>query len=178
MIEHFYNTLEGENWFDYENVYRDAVNSAKDGAVFVEVGSWKGKSAAFMAVEIINSGKKIQFYSIDDWSLGGTKEEFYKNIEPVKEYIGVIDSISWEAARIFADNSIDFCFLDGAHDYDGVKKDISAFMPKVKIGGIMAGHDYTPAMDADNQVYFAVNEMIGAKNISLINNVWLYERNI
>ena len=64
-MEHFFNKIEG--WFSFGELYRDAVYNAKDGDVFVEVGSWKGRSAAFMAVEIINSKKKIDFYCVDSW---------------------------------------------------------------------------------------------------------------
>lgn len=59
-MDHFYTTIE-PNWMDYEEIYRQMVKYAKDGDHFVEVGSHMGRSAAFMAVEIINSGKKITF---------------------------------------------------------------------------------------------------------------------
>ena len=38
-----------------------------DNAHFVEVGTWQGNSAAYMAVEILNSGKNIQFDVYDIW---------------------------------------------------------------------------------------------------------------
>ena len=43
------------------------VEKFSSGSKFVEVGSWKGKSAAYMAVEIINSKKKITLDCIDTW---------------------------------------------------------------------------------------------------------------
>ena len=57
-MEHFYYHI-GENWFNYQDLYNQMVNYFPDGAHFVEVGSWKGRSSAFMAVEIINSNKKL-----------------------------------------------------------------------------------------------------------------------
>jgi len=57
----------------FANRHEDAVKAASDGAVFVEVGCWKGKSACFMGVEIINSAKKIDFYCVDHWA--GTRGE-------------------------------------------------------------------------------------------------------
>ena len=38
--------------------------------------------------------------------------------------------------------SLDFCFIDADHAYESVSKDIDAWRPKVKRGGILAGHDY------------------------------------
>lgn len=175
-MEHFYQGLGGEAWFDYENTYMRAVLDAKDGDRIVELGAWKGHSAVYMAVEIINSGKKITFDTVDNWSLGETRDEFFKNIEPVKDYVNVIEGISWESAKLYKDKSISFCFIDAAHDYESVKKDILAFLPKIKNGGIIAGHDYVANMDEWNQVYTAVNEVIGENNITLIKNVWIYEK--
>jgi len=176
LMEHYYQELDGENWFDFQDIYRDAVINAKDNSRFVEVGAYKGKSSVYMAVEIINSGKKINFDCIDNWSLADTREEFIKNIAKVRGYINVIDMISWDAAELYDSNSIDFCFIDGAHDYESVKKDIIAFLPKMKKGGLITGHDYVEIMDKDNQVYKAVNEVLGQINISLIRNVWIYEK--
>lgn len=49
---------------------------------------------------------------------------------------------SLDAAAMFADASIDFVYIDGAHEYDDLKADIIAWGPKVKNGGIIAGDDY------------------------------------
>ena len=58
-MEHFYRNIPG--WFSYEYVYKDIVEQADDDSLFVEIGSYKGMSTAFMSVEIINSGKKYSF---------------------------------------------------------------------------------------------------------------------
>lgn len=49
---------------------------------------------------------------------------------------------STEAAKHFADESLDFVFIDGDHSYTGCKTDIDAWLPKVKKGGLLCGHDY------------------------------------
>lgn len=174
-MEHFYQNLEGENWFDYEDVYRDAVIRGKNGDVFVELGSWRGKSSVFMAVEIINSKKDIKFYCVDNWSQGDTREDFLNNTMLVNDYIFLIDMLSWDASERFQDRSVDFCFIDAAHDYKSKRKDIEAWLPKMKPGGIISGHDYTPNMDGYNRTYDAVNDVLGKQNIKTIKNVWLYE---
>ena len=64
-MKHFYEEIEG--WFQFSKPYLEAVASARDGAVFVELGCWKGRSASFMGVEIVNSGKAIEFNCVDHW---------------------------------------------------------------------------------------------------------------
>jgi Methyltransferase domain len=51
-----------------------------------------------------------------------------------------MDSVA--AAAWFDDRSLDFVYLDGDHSLAGCTRDIAAWAPKVKVGGILAGHDY------------------------------------
>merc|ERR1712151_1118631 len=43
----------------------------------------------------------------------------------------------------FADNTLDFIFVDARHDRKGVLQDLKVYWPKLKEGGVIAGHDYT-----------------------------------
>ena len=172
-IPHFYQKIEG--WFDFQDIYKSAVDKY-DNAHFVEIGSWKGKSAAFMATEIANSNKNIKFDCIDTWK--GSEEHqqdpdiikyhdilpiFLKNTEPVKNYINPIHLDSIAASKLYADKSLDLVFIDASHDYENVKNDIIHWLPKIKLGGIIAGHDIN--MDGVNK---AVTEMLITFNTSNI----------
>jgi hypothetical protein len=178
IMEHFYYSTEGEDWFTYPNLYAQIVQTAPQKAHFVEVGVWKGRSAAFLAVEIINSGKIITLDLVDTWD-GSIEhqplqedvfEVFKKNINPVLPYVNIKRMDSLAAALTYSDESLDFVFIDAAHDYDSVKSDILAWLPKVKPGGFLAGHDY-PTWDG---VTRAVNELIGENNIEAAESCWLY----
>jgi predicted O-methyltransferase YrrM len=48
---------------------------------------------------------------------------------------------SLEASKLYANKSLDFVFIDASHEYEDIKNDIIHWLPKVKIGGILAGHD-------------------------------------
>jgi hypothetical protein len=67
---------------------------------------------------------------------------------------------SLEAAEEVEDNSLDFVYIDGNHSYNSVKEDIDAWMPKVKAGGFLGGHDYYFEDTAFIGVIQAVNEFI------------------
>jgi cephalosporin hydroxylase len=167
-VNHFYVDI-GEDWFSYPNLYSEMV-SRVDSGVFVEVGSWKGRSASFMGVEIINSKKAISLFCVDTW-LGSSEhqnmdcvrnntlyEEFLSNISPINDVITPLRMPSLEASRLFDDESIEFIFLDASHDYDDVLADIKAWYPKVKSGGVIAGHDYYPNGEHWQGVMKAVKE--------------------
>lgn len=53
-------------------------------------------------------------------------------------------------AKSFEDASLDFVYLDARHDYKGVLHDLNAYWPKLRRGGIMAGHDYIVASEHTN----------------------------
>jgi hypothetical protein len=185
-MKHFYKNVPGH--FNYENVYDDMIiftppNSPEK---YVEIGAWKGKSVSYAAVEIINSGKIITIDSVDTWE-GSPGEpvlmnddsvknntlydEFIENIEPVKHVVNPIKMPSVEAAKQYADNSLFFVFIDGSHLYEAVKEDILAWLPKVKSGGFIGGHDIDQTEEF-NGVRAAVDEIIGVRNIKLYNKGW------
>ena len=57
------------------------------------------------------------------------------------DYITILRGISWEMATNIPDKSLDFCFIDADHRYSGVTRDIFAYLPKIKQGGWISGHD-------------------------------------
>jgi hypothetical protein len=58
---------------------------------------------------------------------------------------------SSEAASLMADES-DVVYLDARHDFRSVSEDIRIWWPKVRPGGILAGHDYLLGYDHDTLI--------------------------
>ena len=81
-------------------------------------------------------------------------------MKPVEKYYKSIRKNSIEAADQFEDESLDFVFIDASHEYEDVKKDIQIWLPKIKKGGILAGHDYYIGYDYFPGVKAAVNECL------------------
>jgi predicted O-methyltransferase YrrM len=50
--------------------------------------------------------------------------------------------LSAEAATMFENGSLDFVYLDADHSFESAWQDLSVWYPKVRIGGILAGHDF------------------------------------
>lgn len=134
-----------EGWFDFDNIYDLAVRRSGLEASFCEIGAYKGKSTCFMAERLrLSPEKSVKFTTIDLWEWGGADVygEFSANMRRAGVTVDARRVRSPEAATAFADGSLDFVFIDGAHEREAVERDIQGWWPKVKPGGLMAGHDY------------------------------------
>ncbi len=116
--------------------------------VGVEVGVAEGKFSEVLA----KYGAKLS--CVDTWGVGDddrskqigqnqANQRYDEAQERLKPYgCSLLKMKSMEAIPKFADNSLDFVYLDGAHDFDYIMEDVIAWSRKVKPGGIVAGHDY------------------------------------
>ncbi len=152
-------------WMDYEDIYREAVLAAPDGAHFVEVGVWQGRSLCYLAEVMLACGKQLRLDGIDPFrNFPGGKTGYPAELRPLVtghswldvvsanlrrqgmlDYVNLIQAASPAAAGLYADGSLDFVWIDGAHDRASVEADCRAWWPKLRRGGTLAGHDYQQA---------------------------------
>lgn len=187
-MKHFYQNIPG--FLDFEDFYKHMIdNELQDGAHVVEIGCWKGRSAAFLAVEIINSGKNIKFDCVDPWEdywyendfhtienrdskfVGSLYEQFLENMRPVENYYTPLRMPSVEAAALYENKSLDMVLIDGDHGYGSVREDILAWLPKVKLGGVLAGDDYK--VNTHPGVIRATHELL--KPLQISGTTWIYK---
>jgi len=146
-----------EGWFGDKDieVYRKIVSFLPEGSSMAEVGVWKGRSLC--SLEDIIKNRSLSVTAVDNFA-GSIAESviaemaqkenikltFQKNIinYGLQNNIVVIDKPSEEAAKLVADDSLALIFIDADHTYDSVSQDISFWLPKLKAGGIIAGHDF------------------------------------
>ena len=119
----------------------------------VEVGVQRGD----FAEKIITGIPGLTYYGVDAWqcykgygdiiasrhgqsSFDRLYEEAKNRLEPLGAKL--IRNWSTEAAKEFADESVDFVYLDGNHQFEFVTADIAAWLPKIKKEGMICGHDY------------------------------------
>lgn len=147
-------------WSDFLRVYDEALDrAANHPSVFVEIGAFLGRSAAYMGGEIGRRMAPVTFFTVDPWIAGPWTEPsiqveiekaggnlfhlFQRNISRAGawDWVKPLQMTSVEAAKLFDDRSVDFFFEDGCHEYEYVKASLDAWRPKMKPSGVMAGHD-------------------------------------
>jgi hypothetical protein len=137
--------------------------------------------------EIILRESKVRLlYSIDPWK--EFKEASYKDVANLsqneqdlvydaavkrlavyKDRSSILRKTSLEAVREFQDGQLDFAYIDAQHSYEACKEDILAWWPKVKVGGVLAGHDYLDGEIPEGifGVKQAVNEFAAKNKLKL-----------
>jgi predicted O-methyltransferase YrrM len=144
-------TEEIPGWFNFADLYDEAVATAAPGDTLVEVGVWHGRSLIYLAHAARGSGKRLVIHGIDhflgDDSTGPAPTDLYEICQRNLEAAGVADLVNLQAlgsfcaSGFFSDASLHFVFIDAAHDEASVRSDITHWLPKIKPGGILAGHD-------------------------------------
>jgi predicted O-methyltransferase YrrM len=146
----------------------------------IEIGSFVGESTVLFAQsfkEVIAVDPFMEGY--DDKDPTSYLFEFnnvhqtYLDRTGDHQNIKTIVSTSDDAVSKLDGLKYDFIYLDGLHTYEGVKNDIINYLPLVKDGGVIGGHDYTNQHEHLVGVYKAVNEMFGAPDKVFKDNSWI-----
>ena len=137
-------------------------NNIKDGLQVCEIGCYDGSTYVGYIEDIIKcNGKSIvidtfygskhasisqptpgnHYYHVDNYS--NVKSNLLHNIQLYNAQLctTIYDMESNEAHKYIEDESLHICFVDGNHGFTQVKNDINNYLPKVKKGGILCGHD-------------------------------------
>lgn len=96
-------------------------------------------------------------------------EDTKKRLAPFGPRSEIWRLTSVQAAERLEDRSVDFVYIDARHDYDSVLEDLRAWFPKVRAGGILAGHDYVTGRfpQGDFGVRQAVDEFFGEHDLQV-----------
>jgi len=153
------------------------VLQAKDGDLIVECGVFLGSTVCYVGQALKKLGVKAKIYAIDNWLCANISDESKQFVNRSESFLegftlnvakcGLTDMVttlqmdSLTAVDYFENNSISFLFLDASHNYEDVKDELKAWLPKVKNGGIICGHDFS-----DPSVNRAVVEVLGNVNES------------
>lgn len=182
------NWREIHGWFDYEDLYRRLVSEIPDGGAFVEVGSWLGRSMGAFSEYAKEARKTIHLHAVDTFqgepanethramlfAHGGSVEKAFRanmaalglngelSVHPIQSTI---------AAPLIGNGRADAVFIDASHERGDVIDDICAWLPVVKSGGILAGHDFDEA-----GVKSAVLSQLCEKDVETVGRCWYYKK--
>jgi predicted O-methyltransferase YrrM len=112
----------------------------------VEIGTYRGDSTIIFAKAFRNVITIDPFKS----GIGGINNsvdmnivyrQYLNNVKGFKN-IRLIKDFSYNVVKTFEDGEIDVVYVDGLHTYKAVKQDTKEWVPKIKKGGYITGHDY------------------------------------
>lgn len=144
----------------------------------VEVGVAEG----WYSSKIMELGSVQIMFGVDPYErhrgyMDYTRESTYNRLkakahERLDKYdnYNFIEDYSLNVAKDFGDGMLDFVYIDGDHSYTAVMDDIEVWLPKLKLGGIIAGDDYTRS-DRDKRYYdviTAVDDYVGINKIPML----------
>ena len=116
------------------------------GSICAEVGVAEGDFSR----AILNVVKPAKLFLIDLWS--SNLERYSKSFELASQAVeseiqsGVAEirrGWSWDMIASLENESLDWIYIDAAHDYESVVRDLQAALPKMKATSWITGHDYT-----------------------------------
>ena len=153
-----------------------------------EIGVNKGETSKLFRTYF----PEAEIYLIDPWALtqdyllsatpiSRKNKHYEKAFACVKEEfkndpkVTILRMPSQEAIA-HTPGQFDLVFIDANHEYTHVKQDILAWLPKVRPGGILAGHDYAPEIPMFSGVKQAVDEVFGKKIMLGKDRLWIHKQ--
>lgn len=123
-----------------------------DNGLMIELGV----AAGDFAVELIKANTRARYIGIDRWSDHHDDQEMIyasQRINQARHDAAIIHSAFSDALRHISDHCADLIYIDGyAHTGQESGQTLDDWYPKLKHGGIFAGHDYCgkyqPTIDA------------------------------
>ena len=112
-----------------------------------EIGVWQGEYSAILS----KSAPSLHLLCIDPWKSFRRHKQRHMDVYYDRacrrlngRNIEIIKKPSMEVVRDIPNNSLDFVYIDEMHEFDPEMLDLICWSDKVRPGGIVSGHDYSP----------------------------------
>lgn len=182
-------------WYFYQRCHERMLADAPDGALFVELGVFVGKSIIGLLEAADALDRVIRVVGVDHFAgspefldkhavyYGGKPfqeapdgflaQAAIENLRPELHRVQLVVSDTVSAAELFPDGSVYAVTVDAGHDEDDVVNDVLAWWPKVMPGGWIGGDDYGPGFPG---VMRAVDRLFPEAFTTLSENWWLHRK--
>lgn len=155
---------------------RQRLGQPKMGA---EIGAGAGETTSILLARFRN----LILYAIDPWEngeVGNTTIIYHTKESMVAMHEQFLAAVRWAGNRVVSmamnsieastrirDGGLDFVFIDGDHRYNSVKTDLNVWWPKIRIGGVLFGHDYRKDREHRYGVIRAVDEFCSQNRLAM-----------
>lgn len=109
----------------------------------VELGVSRGFSTTALLAGALSAGKALMSYDVVETCADAARKTMA--LDPKVEEDGRWKfemKSSLEAARDYAAESVSLLFLDTVHTLAATRAELTAWLPKIHLGGAIVGHDY------------------------------------
>jgi hypothetical protein len=129
---------------------------------------WPG--VLWMVDPWINQAPSIYTDGCNAVDMSKAKQQAQERVARFGGRAKIFQTFSDIAALGFADNSLATVFIDANHKHSAAAADIAAYWPKVRSGGVLAGHDFYERHDAyqDCGVMTAVQQFARANKLPVV----------
>lgn len=152
-----------------------AALPGQDSVNLVEIGAYAGESTIMFAMVVPN------IIAVDPWKNGYDPDDLSSEIFPMEEVersfaertagypnIKVIKATSEEAVKVIP-HGADFVYLDAIHKIGPLRDDIKRWLPRIRYGGYICGHDFCGYW---GEVVDAILETIGLPDVRFRDGSW------
>jgi len=158
------------------------ARSLPSGGCWVELGLWKGRSFFTVAMGLRRRSRLVgvdsftphvtalPFVPTRDW-VWDHFQVVFSGVKRLREDLRIkvhrLDTAL--AGGLFRDASVDVVYFDADHTREGLARDFAAWIPKVKSGGLLCGHDYSPGFPG---VVGLVDQVFPGRTIVADTSIW------
>ena len=155
------------------------------GELGFKVGAEVGVAEGIHAKVLLDNIPGLRLHLIDAYKhypgyqeydgLDKVKEEMIGRM--IKSNVVIHQKLSMDAVSYFENDSLDFVYIDGAHDFKNVANDLCEWSKKVRIGGIVFGHDYKRSRDTGGKYPVDVKDVVQGYTYSHRIDPWFILKN-
>lgn len=153
------------------------------GELGFKLGAEIGVEKGYYSEVLLQNIPGLKLYCIDWWEgyPGYMDIRRWKTFASIRDIVNkrlapynceLIKKYSMDAVKDFADESLDFVYIDANHQYGYVRDDIREWSKKIRKGGIISGHDYYHTRAGNCGVIQAVDEYVRDNNLVLNLTDW------